>query len=89
MKMDLLTLKNMKKMKNYNNQKVIKEIIDLFSELDNNDKEKIINEFILFLSNEDMLNMLPNTIELSELKKFNLPKYIDYKEIEKFLEEEE
>lgn len=87
--MDLLTLKNMKKMKNYNNQKVIKEIIDLFSELDNNDKEKIINEFILFLSNEDMLNMLPNTIELSELKKFNLPKYIDYKEIEKFLEEEE
>lgn len=87
--MDLLTLKIMKKMNNYNNQKVIKEIIDLFSELDNNDKEKIINEFILFLSNEDMLNMLPNTIELSELKKFNLPKYIDYKEIEKFLEEEE
>ena len=69
-------------MKSYKNQKIIDKLKELFLELDDFDKEKFINEFIIAESTEDMMSFLNKS-----LNKHNLPKYIDQKEIQKFLDE--
>lgn len=56
--------------------------LDKFEDEDDFDKEKFINEFIIAESTEDMMSFLNKS-----LNKHNLPKYIDQKEIQKFLDE--
>ena len=70
-------------MENYRNQKIIDKLKELFLELDDFDKEKFINEFIFTDSSVDMMSFLNNS-----LNRHNLPKYIDQKEIQKFLDTE-
>lgn len=70
-------------MESYRNQKIIDKLKELFLELDDFDKEKFINEFIFTDSSVDMMSFLNNS-----LNRHNLPKYIDQKEIQKFLDTE-
>ena len=72
-------------MEKYNNEELVSKLSKLINELNNEDRVKFINEYILNNVNEDMMSFadISATLEIH-----NIPRYINQEEINKFRKEE-
>tara|TARA_B110000211_G_scaffold199338_1_gene229711 strand:- start:328 stop:543 length:216 start_codon:yes stop_codon:yes gene_type:complete len=71
-------------MEKYNNEELVSKLSKLINELNNEDRVKFINEYILNNVNEDMMSFADIS---ATLQIHNIPKYINQEEIQKFLKE--
>jgi glucuronate isomerase len=71
-------------MEKYNNEELVSKLSKLINELNNEDRVKFINEYILNNVNEDMMSFADIS---ATLQIHNVPKYINQEEIQKFLKE--
>ena len=71
-------------MEKYNNEELVSKLSKLINELNNEDRVKFINEYILNNVNEDMMSFADIS---ATLQTRNIPKYINQEEIQKFLKE--
>ena len=71
-------------MEKYNNEELVSKLSKLINELNNEDRVKFINEYILNNVNDDMMSFADIS---ATLQIHNIPKYINQEEIQKFLKE--
>tara|TARA_B110000908_G_C9823747_1_gene258261 strand:+ start:229 stop:444 length:216 start_codon:yes stop_codon:yes gene_type:complete len=71
-------------MEKYSNEELVSKLSKLINELNNEDRVKFINEYILNNVNEDMMSFADIS---ATLQIHNIPKYINQEEIQKFLKE--
>tara|TARA_B110000879_G_scaffold189008_1_gene252124 strand:- start:351 stop:566 length:216 start_codon:yes stop_codon:yes gene_type:complete len=71
-------------MEKYSNEELVSKLSKLINELNNEDRVKFINEYILNNVNEDMMSFadISATLQVN-----NIPKYINQEEIQKFRKE--
>jgi hypothetical protein len=71
-------------MEKYNNEELVSKLSKLINELNNEDRVKFINEYILNNVNDDMMSFADIS---ATLQIHNIPKYINQEEIQKFRKE--